>query len=103
MCTTATDIMTAHADVLPFSLIIDKLCHRATVRLCTLPASHPLAPHVKRAAALYVKCHRSQLHELLHTYVSPDTPVRMEKLRPARYHPNTRPAARALMNAPPPR
>ncbi|PIL37604.1 hypothetical protein GSI_01298 [Ganoderma sinense ZZ0214-1] len=96
MRTTATDIMTAHADVLPLPLIIDKLCHRATVRLCTLAPPHPLVPHIRRAAARYVKRHRSQLHELLNAYVSPDTPVRMEKLRPARYHPDSTPAATAL-------
>ncbi|PIL24745.1 hypothetical protein GSI_12631 [Ganoderma sinense ZZ0214-1] len=88
--------MTAHADVLPFPLIVDKLCHRATVRLCTLAPPHPLVPHIRRAAARYVKRHRSQLHELLNAYVAPDTPVRIEKLRPARYHPNSTPAASAL-------
>nr|VWO96319.1 Uncharacterized protein [Ganoderma boninense] len=96
MRTTATDIMTAHADVLPFRLLVDKLCHRATVRMCTLPLSHPLTPHIRRAAARYVKRHRSQLHELLHTYVSPDSPTRIETMRPARHHPGMRPAARAL-------
>ncbi|KAI0365553.1 hypothetical protein BV20DRAFT_917317, partial [Pilatotrama ljubarskyi] len=44
-----TDALEAHAQVLPFRLLVDKLCHRAAVRLCTLPASHPLAPHVQRA------------------------------------------------------
>ena len=67
MRSTATDVMEAHAEVLPFDLLIDKLCCRAAIRLCTLPASHPLAPHLGRAAR-YVKRHRSALHELLNAY-----------------------------------
>ncbi|OCH83694.1 hypothetical protein OBBRIDRAFT_742824, partial [Obba rivulosa] len=50
MRTTATDILSAHCDILPFPLLIDKLCQRSAVRLCALPQSHPLAKHVARAA-----------------------------------------------------
>ena len=88
MRTTATDIMTAHADLLPFPLLVDKLCQRATIRMCTLPDSHPLAPQVRRAAARYVKHHRSALHTLLHLYVTPDTLRCMEKIQPVRHPPD---------------
>ncbi|PIL29086.1 hypothetical protein GSI_09134 [Ganoderma sinense ZZ0214-1] len=68
--------------------------HREAVILITVP--HPLISHVQCAAARYVKRHCSQLHELLNAYVSPDTPVRMEKMCPARFHPDTTPAAQVL-------
>ena len=60
----------AHADLLPFPLLIDKVCHQAAVQLCLLPRSHPLTPHVLYAGRHFVKCHRSTLHELLHTYAA---------------------------------
>ena len=88
MRTTATDIMTVHADLLPFPLLVDKLCQRATIRMCTLPDSHPLALQVRRAAAHYVKHHHSALHMLLHLYVTPDMLRRMERIQPVRHPPN---------------
>ena len=35
--TTATDTMEAHADLLPFDLLVDRLCHRSAVRLSRPP------------------------------------------------------------------
>ena len=86
-----TDLMTAHADMLPFRHLVDKLCQRATIRLCTLPPSHPLTSHVCRAARHYVKRHRSALHELLHTYADKNTPNHMEKILAVRHHPAWQP------------
>lgn len=91
MRTTATDVMEAHADVLPFPLLVDKLCQRAAVRLCTLPKSHPLSPHVSTAKRRFVKFHRSALHELLHAYEATADPARMEKILPCRRHPRWTP------------
>ncbi|EJF61333.1 hypothetical protein DICSQDRAFT_60623 [Dichomitus squalens LYAD-421 SS1] len=48
-----TDLLVAHADLLPFQHLVDKLCQRAVIHLCTLPTSHPLAAHVRRAAHCY--------------------------------------------------
>ncbi|KAL7277809.1 hypothetical protein ACG7TL_002174 [Trametes sanguinea] len=90
MRSTATDVMEAHADLLPFPLLIDKLCQRATVRLCTLPTSHPLHPHVLRASRRYVKSHRAPLHELLYTYRESARPEEMEKVQPTRRHPRAK-------------
>lgn len=91
MRTTATDVLEAHADILPFQLLVDKVCQRATVRLCTLPTKiktkHPLLPHIKRASQIYVQHHRSSLHELLHTYRKTVAPGRLEEIRPYRHHP----------------
>ncbi|OCH89828.1 hypothetical protein OBBRIDRAFT_699008, partial [Obba rivulosa] len=35
--TTAMNVLEAHTDILPFRLLVDKLCQRATVCMCTLP------------------------------------------------------------------
>lgn len=74
MKTTATDILEAHTNVPPFPLIVEKICYRGVVRICTLPPPHPLVPLVKRAASRPLKCHRSTLHTLLHYFQTfPDT------------------------------
>ncbi|GBE89552.1 RNA-directed DNA polymerase from mobile element jockey [Sparassis crispa] len=90
MRTTASDVLEAHANLLPFALLIDKHCHRAAVHLCTLPPSHPLHVHVKKASARYIKHHRSPLHELLETYqLDPD---KTETISPIRYSPSWSPS-----------
>ncbi|PSR77856.1 hypothetical protein PHLCEN_2v7677 [Hermanssonia centrifuga] len=83
MRTTATDTMEAHSNVLPFHLLINKMCHQATVRLCTLPLTHPLAKPIQKASRRYVKRHRSALHELFQLYRL--SPEHVETLTPARY------------------
>ncbi|KAL7280517.1 hypothetical protein ACG7TL_005449 [Trametes sanguinea] len=89
-----TDALEAHARLLPFDLLVDKLCHRAAVRLCALPDSHPLAPHVRRAGAPFVKSHRSALHELLDAYrLWPDHKT-MEGIQVTRLHPRWQPRHR---------
>jgi hypothetical protein len=40
--TTPSDLLYAHADLLPMLLQIEKLLHRATTRLASLPPTHPL-------------------------------------------------------------
>ena len=57
MHTAPMDSLDAHTDLLPFQLLIEKLIHRATARLVTLPPSHPLAKHVSRVTKRYVKRH----------------------------------------------
>ena len=49
MHSTATDILDAHADLLPFTLLVNQICQRAALRLSTLPDTHPLYKHVKKA------------------------------------------------------
>jgi hypothetical protein len=56
-----TDSLDAHADLLPFPLLVNKVVHQSAIRLAMLPASHPLHEPVKRAATRYVKHHRSPL------------------------------------------
>lgn len=91
MRTTATDVLEAHCDMLPFALLVDKLCHRAALRLCTLPKSHPLAKHVRSAARCYVKQHKSPIHEIIDAYgLDPDA---IETIHAVRFSPQWTPGA----------
>ncbi len=92
--TSPTDALEAHARLLPFDLLVDKICHRAAVRLCTLPKTHPLAPHVRRAGLKLVKSHRSSLHELLDAYRRWLAYRDTERIRPVRLHPRWTPRHR---------
>ncbi|KAF8577042.1 hypothetical protein K439DRAFT_1365641, partial [Ramaria rubella] len=56
MCTSPIDSVEAYANLLPFSLLVYKVVHRATSRMACLPPSHPLHRHVWNAAAKYVCC-----------------------------------------------
>ncbi|KIK42492.1 hypothetical protein CY34DRAFT_30570, partial [Suillus luteus UH-Slu-Lm8-n1] len=38
----ATDLLDCHANILPFQQALCKMCHHTTLRLSTLPESHPL-------------------------------------------------------------
>jgi ribonuclease HI len=88
--TTANDTLDAHANLLPFPLLVSKMVHRAVVRLAFLLDSHPLAAKVKRAAKRYVKRHRSPLHEIMHAYCL--NPERMEKIQTVMFGPKWHPA-----------
>ena len=68
MKTTATDILEAMANLLPFQLLVDKIRHRAALRLATLPPAHPLHKPVQNAANRLVKRHPTPLHDLMHRY-----------------------------------
>lgn len=66
--TSASDVMEAHANLLPIELTLDRVCHRATLRLAALPESHPLFKPVRQSARRFLKRHRSPLHHLFHAY-----------------------------------
>lgn len=68
MRTTPTDSLEAHANLLPISILMQKICHHATVRLASLPQSHPLHKKLTWIARHNVQHHRSSLHNLLHTF-----------------------------------
>jgi ribonuclease HI/endonuclease/exonuclease/phosphatase family metal-dependent hydrolase len=68
MRTTATDILEAHADLLPFHLLLEKVRHRAILRMATLPSTHPLHQHLARASKVPVRRHQSPIHRLLGAY-----------------------------------
>ncbi|KAG2130236.1 hypothetical protein DEU56DRAFT_694152, partial [Suillus clintonianus] len=69
MRTTATDILDNHANLLPIPLLLQQICHRAALRLATLPQRHPLHPHLQHIIRYRNTArHRSSLHNLLATY-----------------------------------
>ncbi|KAG2065425.1 hypothetical protein BDR04DRAFT_1130401 [Suillus decipiens] len=81
MRTTATDILDAHANILPFQWLLCKVCHRATLHMVTLDKTHPLH---KGIHAAYNSCtrrnfksfkrHLSLLHCLLNKFqINPHT------------------------------
>ena len=83
--TMAMDIMEAHANVLPVELLMHRVCHRAAVRLASLPDTHPLHKPVLACACRQEKCHLSPIHLLLQAY----------KIKPAEFK------AFSLANRPP--
>lgn len=64
MSTSAGDIVEAHAGLLPMQAKLNIICHRATVRLATLPADHPLHNPYKKSCKRLVKRYPTQLHYL---------------------------------------
>jgi len=87
--TAPMDSLDAHADLLPFPLLVEKLLHRVATRIATLPKTHPLATHANKAARKYVKRHRAPLHELLHS--NKIDPNEYEVIRPIRPSPKQSP------------
>ena len=86
--TTANDTLDAHADLLPVDLLIDKHCFWEALRLATLPTTHPLHSHVKKAAKHKPKKFPTPLHELFHTF--PIDPPSIETIEAVRWSPKWR-------------
>ena len=76
--TSPTDALNVCAFILPFALTVEMWCHRAAVRLASLPPEHPLYKPVKSSKSRYVKRHKSPLH-LLFSSTTFD-PKKMEKI-----------------------
>jgi ribonuclease HI len=93
---TATDVLDTHANVLPFQQALRKICHRATLRMATLPAPHPLAKESKKAYEYSErrqfqgrKRYPSPLHRLMNEFqINPST---IEKIEPVRHYPKWEP------------
>src|SRR5271155_3419445 len=64
--TTPSDLLFAHADMVPMKRLIKLLCRRAAIRLATLDRHHPLHHTVQKAVGSYPKTHASPLHDILH-------------------------------------
>jgi ribonuclease HI len=62
---TPTDLLDAHAGVLPMELALSKTCHRAIIRLLTLPPTHPLHRFIRAAQRSSPKKHPSSIDMLL--------------------------------------
>jgi hypothetical protein len=68
LCTLPTDILDAHAHLLPALLITDKWCHRALVRMAMLLAEHPLHKVVTNKTTRKAKRHKLPLNEVSAIY-----------------------------------
>jgi ribonuclease HI len=66
--TTPTDFADAHAGLLPIELALLKATHRATIRLLTLPPTHPLHSVVNKTRHNPPKKHASPIANLLRTF-----------------------------------
>jgi hypothetical protein len=80
--TAPSDTLCVHAHLPPMELTLERICHRAALRLATLPTSHPLHKPLRA----FVKRHRSPLHYLSHLFqIKPD---KMEKVQTFTFAPN---------------
>ena len=79
-----TDLIDAHAGLLPMELALLKACHRTTVRMLTLPDSHPLYNMVKKSAQNPPEKHPSPIDQLLKTFKMANTNTKMETIDPIR-------------------
>ena len=66
--TSASDVMEAHANLLPIELTMDRVCHWAALCLTALLESHPLFKPVHQSARRFLKRHRLPLHHLFHAF-----------------------------------
>ena len=57
LCTTTTDVMEAHANLLPVKLMMNRICFRAALCLAALPETHPLFKPVKQSSWRLIKRH----------------------------------------------
>jgi ribonuclease HI/exonuclease III len=77
---TPTDLLDAHAGVLPMELALLKVCHRATVRLLTLPHTHPLHSRITSAKRSPPSIHPGPLDNLVKIFGMGKT--KMETISP---------------------
>ena len=66
--TSPTDSLNIHMFLLLLPLLVSKWCHRAAVRLATLPSGHPLHKIISRKDMGRIKKHRSPVNHLLVSY-----------------------------------
>ncbi|QRV80550.1 Reverse transcriptase from transposon X-element protein [Ceratobasidium sp. AG-Ba] len=65
--TSPTDALDAHAGILPVKLELQRACHRAAVRLASVPRGHPLRQLVDKEGTHLPAEHRSPLQMLFST------------------------------------
>lgn len=77
---TPTDLLDAHAGVLPMELALLKACHRAAVRMTTLPKAHSLHRKVKKAKKSPPLSHLGPIDNLIKLFQLGN--VKMETISP---------------------
>ncbi|PPQ78944.1 hypothetical protein CVT25_002395, partial [Psilocybe cyanescens] len=80
--TTPTELLDPHAGVLPTDLMLRKTCHRAMVRLSTLPDENPAAALLSKYHNKKAKTHVTSLQLLLQTFNY--DPTKTEQIQPRR-------------------
>jgi len=82
MRTTPTDLLFAHADMLPPKEQIKGICQSAATRIATLPRSHPIAESALKAARYNQNHHPSPLNHIMHiSKIKPNTLETIDTLR----------------------
>jgi len=94
MRTTATDAAVAHADLTPMPFMLQTVCHRAYLRMTTLPPSNPIHREI-RLAARQRKRHKSPLHFLVKAFGT--HPKITEEILPLRHSPKWEPCVSTLI------
>ena len=95
LCSTATDLLNAHADLLPIRLTLDKQSFNSTLQLLSLPPDHPLHPHIHKASCR-IKRFKSPLHNLLQTHNLKSGKI--ETIHPSHLHPSWMPSFDMLIS-----
>jgi len=76
-----TDLIDAHAGLLPMELALRKACHRAILRSISLPCAHPLHQIIKSAKRHPPEKHLSPLDQLIKVFKLKN--VKYETIKPA--------------------
>jgi len=76
-----TDLIDAHAGLLPMEIALMKACHRSLVRILTLPATHPLYQIIRKDKRHPPEKHLSPLDQLLKIFNMRNTKI--ETIDPA--------------------
>ena len=78
LCTTPTDLLDAHAGLLPMDLLLKKICFRALTHICSLPLTNPVALQVAKYHTCPVKRHITNIQYLLKLFWT--DPLSMENI-----------------------
>ena len=65
--TTPSDLLFAHANMLPIRFHIKLICHGSALRIASLPKEHPLYATARRAMGRRLRRHTSPLYDILNS------------------------------------
>jgi ribonuclease HI len=66
--TTANDTLNAHANIMPVDLMLEKICYRGLIRICSLPETHPLCNLIQDYFDKPTRKQPTPLHNLLRIF-----------------------------------
>jgi ribonuclease HI len=84
---TASDTLDAHAGLLPMGLLLEKICYRGLIHICTRPETHPLHEIVRNSSDNPARTQPTPIHNLLRIF-NDVIPQHMELIEPIGHHPN---------------